>query len=215
MDVSSGRYGSLLGFSRSHAKASLVSHAFKEAPGVLLRSLQGECLLLSSLYSFLISLQVYLCLFPTWLFNRQEGSLGPIQPWIRGEQSRKACFLPALCLGSFKAQGWCRGPQPHTAGSPHLRLLSGCSSPTTLALSFASVQCPAKPGLDTTEEHVGREGKENSQTPASSSEQCHKAAWAPRSSDQSETMFWVLLHPGSSLPQPSPLGCDLGLSDHP
>ena len=56
------------------------SHAFKEAPGVLLRSLQGECLLLSSLYSFLVSLQVYLCLFPTWLFNRQEGSLGPIQP---------------------------------------------------------------------------------------------------------------------------------------
>lgn len=112
--MSSGQYGSLLGFSRSHAKASLVSHAFKEAPGVLLRSLQGVCLLLSSLYSFLVSLQVYLCFFPTSLLNRQEGSLGPVQPWIRGKQSRKACFLPALCLSAVSKRRDSAAGRSHT-----------------------------------------------------------------------------------------------------
>lgn len=143
---------------------------------------------------------------------QQTRGLARTPPALGQRRAAQGGMFPGR--SSFKEQGRCRGPQPRPAG-PQQPPISGCSSPATLALCLASAQCPAKPGSATTEEHREARGRRTRRRPAGSSGQCRQAARAPHGSGQSQTVFWVLLHPDGSLPHPSLFGCDLGLSDCP
>lgn len=142
-----------------------VSHTVTEAPGAhLLPSLQSTCLLLSSLHSFLLSLQDTQACAPRRdsadKRTREDHPPYPPAAWIRVKQNGEACLLAPRVCRRFQMQGQRRAPQAHPAGGPHPHLLSGRSSPATRALSSALARCLAKRGSGTLEAGRRREVRE-------------------------------------------------------
>lgn len=141
---------------------------------------------------------------------------GPSRPGSGASRTGRRASWPHVSAGSFK----CRD---HTGRSSHTRQGAATRSSCQAAPRPPQEPCRSHPrGARQSEAQApprqggeGRSGRGGLATPASRSEPRGDAAWAPRGSQHSETVSRVPLHPDSSLPPPSPSGCELGLRVHP